>query len=71
MMTTGIWAYPDGTVLEGKGAHAYTLQPNNYEQVESIIGASRTLGDPCTISSLRTEHYGGISILIWIWILEQ
>ena len=27
--------------------------------------------DPNTISSLRPEHYGGLCIAIWLWILEQ
>ena len=28
-------------------------------------------GDTETISSLRPEHYGGLCIAIWLWMLEQ
>ena len=58
-------------MLDGQGAHAYTLQSYQHVREASVVGASRNPGDPLVISLLRTEHYGGLSILIWIWILEQ
>ena len=66
-----IHAYLDGLVAVGKGAHAYTIQPECETNKLSIIGTAPSPGDPETISSLCPEHYGGMSVLIWVWMLEQ
>ena len=34
-----------------------------------ITGAAPTCGDPETISSLRTEHFGALAGILWIWIV--
>ena len=63
--------YSDGTVDEGYGAHAYTVQPECDNSKLAITGAAPTCGDPETISSLRTEHFGALAGILWIWILTQ
>ena len=61
----------DGTVAEGCGAHAYTLRTECDQPNHAITGAAPTSGDPDTISSLRTEHFGVLAGMVWIWILAQ
>ena len=66
-----IHAYLDGSVALSKGAHAYTIRPDCETNELSIIGTAPSPGNPETISSLRPEHYGGMSTIIWVWILER
>ena len=66
-----IHAYLDGSVAVVKSAHAYTIRPECGTKQFTIVGTALSPGDPDTISSLRLEHYGGMSILIWMWMLEQ
>ena len=63
-LTSGqtIWAWSDGTVKHGDGAHAYTLRTRHNDPQECLKGSSMTPGDPKTICSLRTEHYGAFGI---------
>jgi len=51
-----------------RGAHAYTLRTWNDYQQECLEDSSMTPGDPKSICSLRTEHYGafGISLIVQI-----
>ena len=66
-----VMIYSDGTVDEGCGAHAYTLQTPCDTPKLAIVGAAPTWGDPATISSLRAEHFGALAGLLWTWILVQ
>ena len=76
-IVTSLWAsisvhrYIDGSVAEGSGAHAYTIQPVCNNPNHAIVGTAMSPGDPTTISLLRPEHYGGLCIAIWLWMLEQ
>ena len=55
---TGTKSWTDGTVKDGKGAHAYTIRPQAPNTPGlSIEGKSMTPGNPRTISSLQPEHY--------------
>ena len=63
--------YTDGTVEEGCGAHAYTLRTDTDDDSEVVSGAAPTWGDPVTISSLRTEHFGVFAALLWAWIVMK
>jgi len=59
-----MWAWSDGTVKQGEGAHAYTLRTSSDDPRECSEGSSMTPGDPSTICSLRTEHYGAFAIAL-------
>ena len=63
--------YTDGTVDRGCGAHAYTLRTDNDAEDEALSGAAPTWGDPDTINSLRTEHFGVLAGLLWTWLLVR
>lgn len=63
--------YSDGTVQEGCGAHAYTIHTPCNDPLLAITGEAPTCGDPDTISLLRTEHFGALAGIIWIWILTK
>ena len=70
----GVEAWTDGTVKDGKGAHAYTIRTITDSPSQCIEGKSMTPGDPRTISSLRTEHYGALAtvlLLQCIWNTHQ
>ena len=58
------WAWSDGTVKQGEGAHAYTLRTSSNDPKECSEGSSMTPGDPPTICSLGTEHYRAFAIAI-------
>ena len=60
----GVEAWTDGTVKDGKGAHAYTIRTITDLPGQCIEGKSTTPGDPRTISSLRTEHYGALATVL-------
>ena len=64
-----LMSYSDGTVLDECGAHAYTLRCLSDIANLSITGGAPSCGDPQTISSLRTEHYGFLAIATCVWIL--
>ena len=66
-----IHGYIDGSVADGLGAHAYTIRPHCETSDLAIVGTAMSPGDPDTISSLRPEHYGGLCIAVWLWIIEQ
>ena len=66
-----IHAYLDGSVAAGQGAHMYTIRPSCETKELAIVGTASSPGDPDTISSLHPEYYGGMSILIWLCMLEQ
>ena len=61
--------YTDGTVHEGCGAHAYSIRTETDLEDEALSGAAPTWGDPDTINSLRTEHFGVLAGLLWTWLL--
>ena len=63
--------FSDGTVETGCGAHAYTLRTPCDNPAKAIKGAAPTSGDPETISSLRTEHFGALAGIVWTWILVK
>ena len=63
--------YSDGTVEEGCGVHAYTLRTPCDDPASGITGAAPTSGDPETISSLRTEHFGALAGFLLTWILVR
>ena len=63
--------FSDGTVDVVCGAHAYTVCTSDDDDASAISGAAPTYGDPPTISSLRTEHFGAFAGLIWTWILVK
>ena len=63
--------YSDGTVDNGCGAHAYTLRTSCKDPDCAITGAAPTRGDPETIISLQTEHFGALAGFLWIWILVK
>jgi hypothetical protein len=70
----GAEAWTDGTVKDGKGAHAYTIRTITDLPSQCIEGKSKTPGDPRTISSLRTEHYGALATVLLmqcIWNTHQ
>ena len=60
--------YTDGTVDEGCGAHAYTIRTDTDDDAEALSGPAPMWGDPETISSLRTEHFGVLAGLLWAWL---
>jgi len=64
-----IYAWSDGKVKNGEGAHAYTLRTGSDDQTECIVCSSMTPGDPKSICSLRTEHYGAFGIALLAQIL--
>ena len=64
-----ICAWSDGTVKNGEAAHAYTLRTGTDDQTECLVGSSMTPGDPKSICSLRTEHYGAFGIALLAQIL--
>jgi len=59
-----ISAWSDGTVKNGKGAHAYTIRTGTDDPQECLEGSSMTPGDPKSICSLRTEHFGAFGIAL-------
>ena len=63
--------YSDGTVLEGCGAHAYTLRTENDHDDEAATGSAPTSGDPETISSLCTEHFGYFAGVLVVWAVVK
>jgi hypothetical protein len=60
----GVAAWTDGTVKDGKGAHAYAIRSISDSPSQCIEGKSMTPGDPRTSSSLRTEHYGALATVL-------
>ena len=64
-----IRAWSDGTVKNGEAAHAYTIRTASDDPTECIVGSSMTPGDPKSIWSLRTEHYGAFGIALLVQIL--
>ena len=71
IMTGNATLYSDGTVADGCGAHAYSLRTECDDPAKAITGAAPTSGDPDTMSSLRTEHFGSLAGLVWVWILVK
>ena len=63
--------YTDGTVDEGCGAHAYSIRTDTDDAAEAISGTAPTWGDPDTISSLRTEHFGVLAGLLCAWLVME
>ena len=59
-----MWAWSDGTVKQGEGAHTYTLRTSSDDAKECSEGSSMTPRDPTTICSLRTEHCGAFAIAL-------
>ena len=62
--------WSDGSVDKGIGAHAYTIQTYCTGNDKAISGDAATPGHPGTISSLRSEHYGALAILILTLVIE-
>ena len=65
-----ITPWSDGSVTDGVGAHAYTLHFRCTGNDNAITGDAVTPGHPSTISSLRSEHYGTIAILLITLAIE-
>jgi hypothetical protein len=65
-----IHCWSDGSVANGVGAHAYAIQTNCKGDDNCITGDAVTPGHPDTISSLRSEHYGAMAILLVILAIE-
>ena len=65
-----IHAWSDGTVKNGKGAHAYTIRTLHDDPQECPQGSSMTPEDPKSMCSLRTEHFRtfGIALVVQICI---
>ena len=63
-------AWSDGSVCSGIGAHAYTLRSHCTGNDEAISGSATTPGHPDTISSLRTEHYGALAVVLVVMAIE-
>jgi len=64
-----IRAWSDGTAKHGDGTHAYTLRTRSDDPQEYLEGSSMTPGDPKTICSLRSEHYGAFGIALIVHII--
>ena len=62
--------WSDGSVKDGIGSHAYTLRSFCTGDDNAITGDAATPGHPDTISSLRSEHFGALAILIVTLALE-
>ena len=62
-------AWSDGMVKNGKGAHAYTIRTLNDDPQECLEGSSMTPGDPKSMRSLRTEHFGAFGIVVVVQIV--
>ena len=62
--------WSDGSVADGIGAHAYTLRTRCTGNDNAITGDAATPGHPDTISSLRSEHFGALAILILLLAVE-
>jgi hypothetical protein len=62
--------WSDGSVDNGVGAHAYTIQTYCSGNDKCISGAAVMPGHPGTISSLRAEHYGAMAILLLTLAIE-
>ena len=60
----------DGSESDGSGGHAYGITSGTTSQI-ILGGYARTVGDPSTMSSLRTEHAGIISFLTLLLYLER
>ena len=63
--------YSDGTVLNGCGAHAFTLRTESDHDNEAVTGSAPTNGDPDTISSLRPEHFGFLAGVLVTWVVVK
>ena len=65
-----IRAWSDGSVSNGVGAHAYTIRTHCSGNDKHLSGNAVTPGHPDTISSLRSEHYGAMAILLLLLAIE-
>ena len=65
-----IRAWSDGSVDAGIGSHAYTLRSYCTGNDKAITGDAATPGNPDTISSLRSEHFGALAIMVIMLALE-
>ena len=65
-----IRAWSDGSVASGIGAHAYTIRSFCTGTDNHVSGDAVTPGHPDTISSLRSEHYGALAILLIVLAIE-
>ena len=63
--------YSDEAVDLSCGAHAYTLRKDDDNDALALSGAAPIVGDPETISSLQTDHFGVLAGLLWMWILTK
>ena len=59
-----VHSWSDGTVKDEKGAHAYTLRTQNDDERFSITGTAMTPADIVSLTSLRTEHYGALGVVV-------
>ena len=57
-------SWSDGTVKDHEGAHAYTLRTRNDNENTSIKGTAMTPSDPTSLTSLRTEHFGALGVVV-------
>ena len=62
--TYDVHSWSDGTVKDEKGAHAYTIRPSNDDDKKSVVGTGMTPSDVTSLTSLRTEHYGALGVVI-------
>ena len=62
--------WSDGSVADGIGAHSYTIRTKCSGEDNAISGDAVTPGNPDTISSLRSEHFGVLAALILLLAVE-
>ena len=67
--TYDVHSWSDGTVKDAKGAHAYTIRPSNDDDKKSVVGTGMTPSDVTSLTSLRTEHYGALGVVIIVTCL--
>ena len=67
--TSDVHSWSDGTVKDAKGAHAYTFRPSNDNDKKSVVGTGMTPSDVTSLTSLQTEHYGALGVVIIITCL--
>ena len=69
--TGNLTIYSDGTILNGCGAHAFTLHTDTDRDDTAVTGSALTRGDPDTLSSLLTEHFGYLAGVLVTWVVVQ
>ena len=63
-----IYAGSDCSVKDSIGGHAYCITDNTFSKI--IWGHARTAGQPEDMTSLRSEHGGGLGILPLLYTMH-